>query len=127
MLFYAYGEYERLYACLSSIKTRDMSNNGHIVYKSNRKTVKHKYRRKKNGKPPKRGSSQINERLTRPHSLTVSKLATNAWLPNNNENPQILRRLLRPKHHLPATRNPRKKRLRQQRMDTNSPTTDITY
>ena len=47
MFCYAYGAYEALYARLFSIKTRDMSNKGHIVYKSNKKTVKHKYRSKK--------------------------------------------------------------------------------
>ena len=46
MLLYACCEYERLYLRLFSITTRDMSNSGHIVHKSNKKTVKHKYKRK---------------------------------------------------------------------------------
>jgi len=118
MLFYACGEHERLYCCLACIKTRDMSNNRHIVHKSNKKTVQHKYRRKKeNGKQPKRSPSQINEGPTRPHSPTVPKHATNAWIPNNHKNPQILRRLLRPKHNLSSSRRPRKERLRPQRME----------
>jgi len=47
MLFYACGEHEHLYLRLASIETYDMSHSGHIVHKSNRKTVKHKYRREK--------------------------------------------------------------------------------
>jgi hypothetical protein len=117
MFCYACGAYEALYACLFSIKTRDMSNKGHIVHKSNKKTVKHKYRRKKNGKPQKRGPSKTNERLTRPHSSTVSQFATHARLPDNHEDPQKLRRLLRTQHHLPAARNAGKERLCKQRME----------
>ena len=117
MFCYACGEYEALYARLFSIKTRDMSNKGHIVHKSNKKTVKHKYRRKKNDNPKKRGPSKTNERLTRPHSSSVSKFATHARLPNNNENQKKLRRLLRTKHHIPTTRNTRKERPRNQRME----------
>ena len=105
MLLYACCEHEHLYLRLVSIETYDMSHSGHIVHKSNRKTVKHKYRREKNGKPPERGPSQINERLTRPHSPTISKFAAHARLPSHNQNTQNLRRLLRPKHHLPATGN----------------------
>jgi hypothetical protein len=72
MLVYACGEYEGLYLRLFSIKTCDMSDSGHIVHKSNRKTVQHKYRREKIDKLPKRGPSQINERPTRPYRITVS-------------------------------------------------------
>ena len=72
MLIYVYGMYERLYRGLVSIKKCDMSENRHIVYKSNRKTVQHKYRRKtKNGKQPKRSPSQTDERSTRPYYPTV--------------------------------------------------------
>jgi len=95
-----------------------MSQNRHIVHASNKKTVQHKYRRKnQNGKLPKRGTSQINERPTRPHSTTVPKHATNARIPSNNKNPQVLRRLLRPKHNLSTTERARKERFRQQRVE----------
>jgi hypothetical protein len=122
MLFYACGTYEHLYLRLVFIETYDMSYSGHIVYKSNRKTVKHKYRRNKNGKPTKRGPSQINERPPRPDYSSVSKLPAHARLPSHNQNTQNLRRLLRTKHHLPTTRHPRKERLRQQPMEHEQPT-----
>jgi hypothetical protein len=94
-----------------------MSRNRHIVHESNKKTVQHKHRRKKNGKQPKRGPSQTNEGPIRSYSPAVSKHATNAWVPSNNKNPQIFRRLLRSKHNLSSPRRPRKERLRQQPME----------
>src|SRR3990170_434440 len=118
MLLYACVKYERLYWGLESIKTRDMSERRHIVHTYNKLTVQHKYRRKnENGQLPKRGPNQTNERSTRPHSPTVPEHPTNARVPSDNENPQILRRLLRPKHNLPSPRHTRKERLRQQRME----------
>ena len=56
MLLYACGEHEHLYLRLVFIETYDMSHSGHIVYKSNRKTVKHKYRRNKKWQTPKKRS-----------------------------------------------------------------------
>jgi hypothetical protein len=94
-----------------------MSNNVHIVHKSNRKTVQHKHRRKKNGKPTKRSPSQINERLTRPHRSAVPKHTTNARIPNHNQNTQKLRSILRTINHIPTTSHTRKERLRQQPME----------
>src|SRR3972149_6504992 len=65
---------------------------------------------KRDGKFPKRGPSQINERPTRPHSTTLPKHATNARLPSNSKNPQILGRLLRPQHNLSTTERTPKER-----------------
>ena len=117
MLWHTDFKHIHLYYCLSPITLYNMSNNVHIVHKSNRKTVQHKHRRKKNGKPTKRSPNQTNERLTRPHRPTVPKHTTNARIPNHNKNTQKLRRLLRTINHIPATRHPRKERLRQQPME----------
>ena len=108
MLLYALCEYECLYVGLFYIETYDMSHSGHIVYESNTKTE---------GKKMANPQKEVHERLTRPHSPSVSKFATHARLPNNNENQKKLRRLLRTKHHIPTTRNTRKERPRNQRME----------
>ena len=89
-----------------------MSNSGHIVHTSNKKTVQHNYRSEENGKRPKRGPNQINERPPRPHSSAIPKFATHARVPNNHQNPKIVRRLLRSKHYLPTPWNPGEERLR---------------
>jgi hypothetical protein len=64
-----------------------MSRKGHIVSKSNRKTVGHKYRREKNGEQLKRSSSQTHEGTPRSDTTPVPKLATDAWLSSNHKNP----------------------------------------
>jgi len=63
-----------------------MSEKGHIVSLSNRKTVGHKYRREKNGKQLKRSSSQADEGTPRPNSTTVLEFDAHAWLPSNYKN-----------------------------------------
>ena len=101
-----------------------MSVTRHIVDKSNRKTVQHKYTRKqKNGKPTKRSPSQTNERPTRPNNPTIPKHPTNARIPNNNPNPQKLRHIFRTKHHISTTKHTRKEKLCQQRMEHERRTT----
>ena len=87
-----------------------MSDKGHIVYKQNRRTVQQKYRGKtknvKNNKLTKRNFKQTNERLTRPHNITIPKYTTNAWLPSNNKNSQKLRSILWPQYNLSLVRQP---------------------
>ena len=107
MFYYVSIKHERLYRGLVSIKKRDMSKSGHIVHRNNRTTVKHIYRRKKRAKPTKRSSNKAHERTPRSCSPPTPKPAANARLPDNNQNPKILRSLLRPQHHIPTLRNPR--------------------
>src|SRR5271157_718355 len=93
--------YIRVYG-YSILKIENMSENGHIVYTQNSKTVLHKYRRKtknvKNSKLTKRSFKQANERLTGLNNTPIPKLPTNARLSDNNKNPKEFRRLLRPQH-----------------------------
>ena len=94
-----------------------MSEKGHIVSVSNKKTVRHKYRREKNGKQLERSSSQTDERAPRPDSTTILELTAYARLSGNHKNSQNLWSILRTKHHLPATKRARKERIRKKRME----------
>jgi hypothetical protein len=99
-----------------------MSERGHIVHTYNRKTVQHKYTRKetknvKSHKLTKRSINQTNERPTRPNNPTIPKHPAHARIPNNNQNPQKLRRILRTKHHIPTAKYTRKERLLRKRME----------
>jgi hypothetical protein len=101
--------YIRVYG-YSILKIENMSENGHIVYTQNSKTVLHKYRRKnknvENSKLTKRSFKQANERPIRPNSTPILKHSTNAWLSNNYKNPQKLWSLLRPQHCIPSSKHP---------------------
>ena len=89
-----------------------MSDKGHIVHVSNTHTEG-----KTHGKPTKRNPNQTHERTTRPHRPTIPQHPTHARLPNNHEDTQKLRRLLRTQHYLPAPRHTRKERLRQKHLE----------
>jgi len=75
------------------------------------------HRKSKNAKLSKRNPNQTNQRTTRPHSPTTPRFSAHARLPDNHENPQKLRHLLRTKHNLPATGNTGKERPLNQRME----------
>src|SRR5512136_1715779 len=100
MFSYVCGKHECLYAGLLSIKTRDMSENRHIVHTSNFTTVGQSNRRKKNAQSPKRSSNQAHERTARPCGFAVPKSTADARLSDNNQNPKILWSLFRSKHGL---------------------------
>ncbi len=78
-----------------------------IQVKKNARNIKHTKRRIK----------QTHKRPIRPNNFPIPKLPTNARIPNNNKNPQKLRRLLRTQHHIPTIKFPREKRLRKKRME----------
>jgi DNA-binding PadR family transcriptional regulator len=63
MFGYASDMYEALYQRLVYFNTQDMSEKGHIVYKQNRKTVRHKYRRNK--KMMKAPQKEVSTKLTK--------------------------------------------------------------
>ena len=84
-----------------------MSKKRHIVCLSNKNT-----KEDKNDQLPKRSPNQTNQRTTRPNSVAVPGFSTNAWLSNNNQNSQIIRRLLRTKHRLSSPSDTRKERPR---------------
>ncbi len=77
----------------------------------------------RNIKHTKRRIKQTHKRPTRPNYFPIPKHPTNAWIPNNNKNPQELRRLLRTQHHIPTIKFPREKRLRKKRMEHEQRTT----
>ena len=83
-----------------------MSEIRHIVSMKNSRTVQQENRSRKNVKNinhTKRGFNQINERSTGPHHTAIPKHSTDAWIPDNNQDPEKLRRVLRSKHRLPVT------------------------
>ena len=95
-----------------------MSEKGHIVSTSNKKTVRHKYRREKqNGKQLERSSSQTDEGAPRPDSATVPKLAAYAWLSGYYKNSQNLWSILRTKHDISTPKRARKEGIREERME----------
>lgn len=117
MLVYALSTHEPLYGRLCSIESCDMSEKGHIVSKSNKKTVGQNYRREKNGEQLERSSGQADERSPRPRGVAVSKHTAYAWISDNLEDPQNIRRVLWTKHHLPAVRATGEEGIREERME----------
>jgi hypothetical protein len=89
MLCYVCGKHECLYDGLCIIKTQDMSENRHIVSKSNKTTVRHINRKdgEKDGEQLKRSSGQADEGALRSYRTAVSEWTANAWVPDNHEDP----------------------------------------